>query len=258
MRTDRELGDGFVAVPGGPFVYGEDRESATIELPDFAIARSPVTFGEWAEFLAAVERDRGLEAARTHVPSVRGDGDYMARQDDGSWVALPVNCEGAARQRCLREHGEGFEMRLPVAGVSWNDAVAYCEWRGSVTGERWRLPSEQEREKAARGVDGRRFPWGELAHATLGKCRDSRDEPAQPEPVGTFATATSVYGMADAAGNSCDWTSGWLDGRRASRVVRGGAWSHPVQMLRCAWRGGDSPSARNAGSGVRCAKDLPP
>ena len=256
MRTDSEIGEDFVYVPGGPFVHGEGRRTRTMELPDFAIARLPVTYADWGEALAAIEREEGLDAARRFVPSVRGDGDYMARTDDGRWIALPVNCEGPARERCFAECGPDFYMRLPVSGVSWHDAVAYCAWRTRATGREWRLPTEEEREKAARGVDGRRFPWGELDNATLGKCRDTRPEPTQPEPVGRFPTATSVYGMVDASGNSWDWTDSWFDARRLGRVAKGGAWLNPVNQLRCAARNQDNPAYHATDLGLRAARSL--
>ena len=177
----------------------------------------------------------------------------MARNAEGRWVALPNSCEGAARERCLREHGADFESLLPVAGVSWDDAVAYCAWTTRVTGRECRLPTEEQREKAARGADGRRFPWGDLEDASLGKCQDSREERSQPEPVGALVTAASVYGMLDAAGNSWDWTDSWFDARRATRVIRGGSWDHALPYLRSAYRYGSGPSLRGGNIGFRPA-----
>jgi serine/threonine-protein kinase len=256
MRSRDEIGDEFAYVPGGPFVYGEGVETRIAELPDFAIARRPVTLADWAEFLSAVEQEDGPDAARKLVPHVRGDGDYMERRSDGRWVPLQINCEGAARERCLRTHGPDFEIRLPVAGVSWHHAVAWCEWKTRTTGREWRLPTEEEREKAARGVDGRRFPWGDLQNATLGRCRDSRDEVAQPEPVGSFPHATSVYGVVDAAGNSFDWTDSWFDARAATRAIRGGSWSFPPEYLRCAFRYSARPESQLANNGFRPARSF--
>ena len=140
--------------------------------------------------------------------------------------------------------------------MSWHDAAAYCEWKTKTTGRPWRLPTEEEREKAARGVDGRRFPWGDLEDASLGKCRDSRDERAQPEPVGTFPTAVSVYGMGDAAGNQWDWTDSWYDDDCSSRVLRGGSWTNPPGSLRCAIRVSNLPRGRYTSVGVRAARGL--
>jgi serine/threonine-protein kinase len=257
MRTDDEIGEGLVYVPGGPFVYGEGKDTLTLDVPDFAIARYPVTFGEFGEFLVALEREKGVEAARSHVPGTPGDGPYVERGEDGAYRPLPNNVEGPARERCLREYGPDFDLRLPVAGVSWFDAVAYCEWKTRTTGLEWRLPTEAEREKAARAVDGRRFPWGDREDAGLGKCDSSRpNERSQPDPVGTFPMAVSVYGMGDAAGNSWDWTDSWIDPGQSLRVQRGGSWSNQPNLLRCAIRVRLAPGLRYADRGFRCARSL--
>jgi serine/threonine-protein kinase len=253
LRTDEEIREGFVYVPRGPFVYGEGKDTKTLDLPDFAIATYPVTFREYGEFLA----DLPQEEAEARKPQVSGDGPYMERTKDGTYRILPNNIEGQARERCLREYGPDCEWDLPVAGVNCDDARSYCEWKTRTTGREWRLPTEEEREKAARGVDGRRFPWGDIEDASLGKCRESRDEqPPQPEPVGTFPTAASVSGVGDAAGNRWDWTSSWLDDRHSLRVARGGAWGDPPAALRAAARGALQPSIRSAFFGFRCARGL--
>ncbi len=252
LRTDEQIGEGFVYVPGGPFIYGEGDDTRTIEIKDFAIARHPVTFREYVEFLMALDAEEAAE----RLPRTPGDGPDLERLPDGTYRPLPIIVEGEAREWSLERYGEGFEWNLPVCGVNWDDARAYCEWKSRTTGKQWRLPTEEEREKAARGVDGRRLPWGDLEDASLGKCRESRPHEAQAEPVGAFPTAESVYGMGDAAGNSWDWTDSWFDERRSSRVLRGGSWGSPPTSLRCACRHADLPRARGAYGGFRCAKDL--
>src|SRR5262249_51332862 len=93
----------------------------------------------------------------------------------------------------------------PVVSVSWNDVLAYARWLAQITGERWRLPSEAEWEKAARGIDGRRYPWGDefdQARANTG------DEDGQgTTPVGSYPGGASPYGVQDMAGNVWEWTS---------------------------------------------------
>ena len=160
------------------------------------------------------------------------------------------------RELYRERHGEGFNLRVAVLGVSWDDGVAHCEWKTKTTGQHWRLPTEEEREKAARGVDGRRFTWGDLEDASLGKCRDSRPEDAQPEPVGAFPTAESVYGMGDAAGGVWDWTDSWEDEHRSSRVLRGGSWSTPLAGMRAVCRVAYFPRERSTNAGFRCARGL--
>jgi eukaryotic-like serine/threonine-protein kinase len=256
MRTAAEIGEGFVYVPGGPFVYGEGEGRRTLDLPDFAIARYPVTFGEYAAFLAALERERGVDAARARAPYQRGGEDpYMVRTAAGVWTPQPHITEEPAFSRCVRRFGADFLLRVPVMAITFDDAVAYCAWRSQVTGRECRLPTEEEREKAARGVDGRRFPWGDLEDSSLCKCLSAREERSQPEPVGAFETAESVYGMGDAAGGVWDWTDSWFDLRRSARVLRGGSWYLAPHYARAAYRW-SGPSARSASYGFRCASGL--
>lgn len=103
-------------------------------------------------------------------------------------------------------------------------------------------------------MDGRRFPWGDIEDASLGKCRDSRDVNPQPEPVGAFRTAESVYGMGDAAGGAWDWTDSWLDESRGLRALRGGSWDGPPARLQATFRLWVRPTERYTSVGFRCAK----
>jgi len=251
LHTDEEIGDGLVYVPAGRFVYGEGKETTTKELEDFAIARYPVTFGEYAEFLDTLP-DEEAQERRAHTQT----DDMMERGADGKWQPKADMIDEDLSKVYEERHGEGFLERIPVIGVSWHDAVAYCAWRAKTTGQQWRLPTEEEREKAARGVDGRRFAWGDLEDVSLGKCRDSRPESPQPEPVGAFPTSESVYGMGDASGGVWDWTDSWFDARRSSRVLRGGAWRLLPTNLRTALRAVDVPASRGPGVGFRCARGL--
>jgi formylglycine-generating enzyme required for sulfatase activity len=93
--------------------------------------------------------------------------------------------------------------------------------------------------------------------ASLGKCRDSRDEDSQPEPVGAFPTAASLYGMGDAAGNVWDWTESFFDERCSLRVLRGGSWNNASAYLCCGIRLACAPRHRAANVGFRGARGLP-
>jgi serine/threonine-protein kinase len=142
MRADDEIGEGFAYVPGGAFLcggvkdmrelHGEVRESREIDLPDFAIAKSPVTFRDYAEFLAHLPEEEA-EARKPHWKGV--DEPYMERGEDGTYRPLPHIVQGRARERCLAEHGQGFEMEIPVIGITFEDAEAYCAWKNRETGQ---------------------------------------------------------------------------------------------------------------------------
>jgi serine/threonine-protein kinase len=263
LRTDEEIGEGFLCVPQGPFLCGEGEEARTLEVKEFAIARSKVTFADYVEFLESLPD----EDAAQRTPRATGIGPLLEHGPDGTWRmrALVIEEElavdrspgpGAGWKACLARHGEGFEWRIPVMGVSWEDAVAYCDWKTRTTGREWRLPTEEEWEKAARGVDGRRFPWGDLEDGSLASCRASRESFPHPEPIGCFPTAESVYGMEDAAGGMWDWTSSWEDERHLFHMIRGGAWMTHIHYLRCAFNGPSLPGERFAAVGIRCARSL--
>ncbi|MEM8885936.1 MAG: SUMF1/EgtB/PvdO family nonheme iron enzyme, partial [Planctomycetota bacterium] len=256
LFAPEEIGDDFAYVPAGPFVYGDGKDARTIEVEDFVMQRFPVTFEEYLRFVAAVEAEEGLDAAIQRAPQSKGDGLYAERGEDGVWRPLSKIIEGGMRTFCLEIYGEGFEKDIPVMSVSFDDAEAYCAWKARTTGQPWRLPTEEEREKAARGVDGRRYPWGDLTDASLAKCRESRVHNAQPEPAGAFEAATSVYGMVDAVGGMWEWTSSFFDERRSLRTLRGGAWGSPPVAITATRRIGSQPAVRSPIYGFRPVRSL--
>ncbi len=257
MRRPDDIEPGCVHVPGGPFRAGVGRDASIVTTEDFVIQTHPVTFGEYATFLAAIEKEQGKDVANQHVPRTEtSDGNYLIRRDDGTYVPSKTIVEGDAYDAMLAAHGPGFESNIAVHGVSYNDALAYCAWKRKTQKRAWRLPTEYEWEKAARGVDGREFPWGDLCDASLGKNRESRPYAPQPEPVGAFPSAVSIYGMRDAGGTIWNWTDSWFTSRKALRVLRGGSWGIPARLMRCTFRNSFHPDARDSLNGFRCVYSL--
>jgi formylglycine-generating enzyme required for sulfatase activity len=211
---------GMVLVAAGAFEYGcREAQPGTIlmrlvDLPAYYVDLCEVTNEQYAIFLEHMRRSGDPHAKcdpnegrnKDHTPS-GWDKDH-----------LPAGWEAETMKNFL-------DPKKPVIGVDWYDAQAYAMWAGK------RLPTEEEWEKAARGPDGRRFPWGQEWREEDKRCnwydfkgeRDGFGEATAP--VGTFENGRSPYGCSDLAGNVWEWTSSYRDHpRTTNRIVRGGCY----------------------------------
>jgi len=241
----------MILIPAGEFVMGSDpgkdpdarddeQPQHTIYLPDYAMARTPVTNAQYAVFLQATRYD---PPRHWRIWFWKRRWPPMGRQD------------------------------YPVVNVSWYDARAYCQWLSEVTGKSYRLPSEAEWEKAARGTNGRIYPWGDewdpqCCYTAEGRAKEDTI------PVGTHPQGASPYGLLDMIGNVWEWTSSlWgpdlrhpdftypydpADGREnpvaptsVRRVLRGVSFFNDRHVARCAARYRYSPRNSYVSVGFR-------
>ena len=252
-----ELADGFAYVPAGPFRRGGDPEAQDgqpaeeIDVGSFAIARTQVTMGEYCVFINALHAE-DPDAAWSRVPRLESGktgnaGQYWDRPADDEQYAVPE----------VDRDGDPWDPSWPVFSVSWEDAMAYAAWRSQHEGRAFRLPTELEWEKAARGVDARLFPWGDGFDPSLCHMRLSREGRPQPEPVGSFPTDVSVYGMRDVSGGVRDWCREESYGGASNRrPVRGGSWDSHERYCRIAHRTGYTPWYVASSFGIRLVQLL--
>ena len=171
----------------------------------------------------------------------------------------------------------------PVVGVSWDDAVAYCKWLSNKKEAKFKLPTEAQWEKAARGTDSFKYPWGNHEPFYNGKwyanyaAHDNWDKRGADgfeynAPVGSYPAGASPYGLLDMAGNAWEWCDDWYksdyykekDSQKKNptgpnngpyRVIRGGGWYYYARSLRCSNRYYDMPSKRGNDVGFRLSQD---
>ncbi len=240
-----DLGADDVLVPAGPYLAGGDpripgsEQLRVVDVPSFVVRRFPVTNAEYLTFLDdLVATGRGAEAAE-RVPRLVGDPSPPVRRVGDRHVLAPD------------AQGDVWAPDWPVFAVSGLDAAAYAAWESGRTGRPWRLGTPDEWEKAARGVDGRRFPWGDHPEPTWSANRMSRPGRPLPRSVREFPEDEGPYGVRGMAGGASTCTRG-PDGRW---WAQGGAWSYGAEAGRAAMRTEITAERRTAQVGLRLFRD---
>ncbi len=206
-----------VYIPAGPFSFGNVSNllpnNGNATLPGYFIGRYEVTFAEYLEFW------------RRQAP--KDQAKYMAKFPDADRQYTDAwNAGGELRSP--------FAPNMPVTGITGEAAEAYCRWRTKTTGLRYRLPTPQEWEKAARGVDGRTYIWGEQfqPEAALTAVHKSSGQFPFGAPVNAFPQDRSIYGVADMCGNVREFVRKPNHG--GLYVVKGASFKTDAGFARCA------------------------
>jgi formylglycine-generating enzyme required for sulfatase activity len=196
-----------VEIPAGPFLYGEGESQNGIHLERFLISRYPITNAQFQAFVDA----GGYEKQGWLKKLIKYD----------SWKDL--------KQPRL-EKSTWNQPNRPRTDVDWYEAVAFTRWLATQLDQPVRLPTEQEWEKAARGTDGREYPWGN--EYIKGYANVSESNLGQTTAVGMFPQGASPYGLMDMAGNVWEWCLNKYEHPKQiepdtsgdRRVLRGGSW----------------------------------
>lgn len=215
--------------------YAAERPRATHELPAFGITRTLITNAHYAAFVA----DTGHRAPDVDMAEWSGYGliHPFERTRRHAWQAGKPPA------------GRGDH---PVVLVSHDDANAYAKWLSNRTGQHWRLPSELEWEKAARGTDGRIFPWGDRFEP--GRLNSHDAGPFDTKPVAQHPTGASPYGVMDMAGQVFEWTA--TPAGEGHFLVKGGSWDDKgCGVCRAAARHGRPAHLKHILVGFRLVRD---
>jgi formylglycine-generating enzyme required for sulfatase activity/predicted MPP superfamily phosphohydrolase/energy-coupling factor transporter ATP-binding protein EcfA2 len=246
-------GDNMVMVPAGEFIRGSgEYENAKpvkrIYLDDFMIGVYLVTNQEFKRFVD----DNGYHRQ-----------EYWIKEGWKWRIEEKITTPGLWYDR--KWNGPNF----PVVEVSWYEADAYIKWLSDVTKKTYRLPTDAEWEKAARGTDGRIYPWGNEFDKNL--CNSWELELGRTNPVGIFPKGKSLYGCFDMAGNVWEWCADWYDEKYylkspmknplgpktgSHRVYRGGGWFFDAGYCACAIRYAFLPGIRYYYLGFRLARSF--
>ena len=258
--------DSWATIPAGEFYQGQFNKEVNLDY-EYEMMVTNVTNRQFAEFLNKALNDGYIKISENEIVGYYpGDEFHGGRHEEeitaGDYIHIPLD-DPVLR---LDFDGTNFSAQStwanhPMTMVSWFGAKAYCEYYD------WRLPSELEWEKAARGTDGRPFPWGETIkrnNANLINSRDPFEEMkslgSRTTPVGFYNGNTydgyqtidspSPYGIYDMAGNVWEWTSNVYD-EQHYRYLRGGSKDVYENYLRIWIRNSAMPSFTSPGFGFR-------
>lgn len=233
----------MIDLPGGTFMMGDDegrsdeQPAHEVTVDPFAIAKCPVSVAEYALFIQFTDHDQPRD-----------------------WMHAPFD-----------------EPNLPVCGVNWFDAVAYAEWLSELTGQRFHLPTEAQREFASRGGAESAYPWGDEALKSDGAFARGLNGPATGAPIAIGQKPPSnpdypgpnSFGLWHMGDNVHEWCADWYDRKYYEtseqlnprgpaetdrRAARGGSWRHDIKFCRCGARSSLAPDKRFMDFGFRLAR----
>jgi formylglycine-generating enzyme required for sulfatase activity len=212
----------MAVISAGHFLYGKDKQTITIDT-DFEMDIYPVTNRQFAAFI----KSKGYE-----------ENEYWSEE------GLKWRTKNEAMEPEYWHDEKWNQSEHPVVGVSWYEADAFARWSGKA------LPTEEQWERAARGTDGRQYPWGDEFDEE--RCNTEESNIGKTTRVTRYPNGISPDGCYDMAGNVWEWTASEYDKDRM--VLRGGSWNYDRSFARCADRNWFRPNFRNSFVGFRCVR----
>jgi formylglycine-generating enzyme required for sulfatase activity len=217
--------------------YDAELARRAVDLPAYEIMRTPVSGNQYARFLEAT-------------------GHSWPQMDEATWASYGLSSDYDTAEDYVWDDTDppGGLDRHPVVLVSLEDARAFARWLSSVTGAAWRLPTEAEWEKAARGVTGQAYPWG--AEFDASRLNSADAGPGESMAVGSMPSGASPYGALDMAGQVYEWTA--TAAGRGQHIVKGGSWDdRGCGLCRPAARHGRPADMRHFLIGFRLVREVP-
>ncbi len=241
-RQEREFAYGLDKEVTRRYGWYEKETRRTPRTNNFCLDRHPVTNGQYKRFVDGTGRQR---------PTITPE----AYQRQG-FLVHPYN-----KVKEFLWKGDTFPSGRkdhPVVLVTYDDAVSYCSWKGEQVRGRYRLPTEEEWEKGARGTDGRIFPWG---NKWMVENLNSGSHFGSTTAVGRFPLGKSPYGLYDMVGNTFEWTStAWpstgVGSQSQKMVLKGCSWDDLPGTCRAAMRHGRPGSSKHILIAFRCVSEL--
>jgi formylglycine-generating enzyme required for sulfatase activity len=262
--TDCYVPAGWTRVGGDP-VATLAFPAVRVWLDAFVVRKFAVTNGDYLAFVNDLVDTGRADEADEHQPRERSGG-------GGPGAPAFVRGSDARYALGVDPEGDAWDADAPICLVSWLDARAYAAWLAAREGVPWRLIGDLEWEKAARGVDGRTYPWGDAIDASFARLADSQEDHLTPASVRDYPVDESVYGVRGLAGNMRCWCAddfdkSWAptDGERAPErpitlgtsvyhVIRGGQFRFSNNAARSAQRQAFDASFRSDAIGIRLAR----
>lgn len=265
-----EQGAQYIRIPGEKYIYSlPEKKGTEVTVPDRWFAKYPVTnrqYRSFIEFLAGKQPEQETTlTVKAYTQGLHKEANSRNETVKGFDKYLKEESNLVKRFTSRYDDDRNFNKdEQPVVGVSWFGARAYCLWLSMLSGEEYRLPTEQEwvwaaggrREEPGKALKVKKYPWGDKPEPTPKHANFNENEGATT-PVGRYPEGATPEGLYDMAGNVWEWMEDWYDESNKYKALRGGSWINAPEYLRCPVRDFNYPGVRYDSNGFRVVRPSP-